>query len=150
MSTKLGLAAASYELVAAVPNIVDYFGKDSKATWEGIANHEEKLQDVLLSYLRIRSDITIYGHTEADRKKRMPVISFSVKGRSSRDIVEKVESKSAFGCRWGHFYSKRLVDDYLGLGAEGVVRVSLVHYNTKDEVRDFVKVLDTVLQQNGK
>ena len=136
--------------MAAIPSIVAYFGKDARAMWEGIAIHEEKLQEILLSYLCGRSDVTIYGHREADRGKRMPVISFSVKDKSSKDIVEEVESKSAFGCRWGHFYSKRLVDDYLGLGPEGVVRVSLVHYNTEEEVKGFVKVLDIVLQQKEK
>ena len=60
----------------------------------------------------------------------MPVISFTVRGRGSKSIVEGVEKRSNFGCRWGHFYSKRLVEEVLGLGKEGVVRVSLVHYNT--------------------
>lgn len=49
-------------------------------------------------------------------------------------MVEGIEARSNFGCRWGHFYSKRLVDEVLGLGEEkggdGVVRVSMVHYNT--------------------
>ena len=89
-------------------------------------------------------------------------------------MVEGVEKRSAFGCRWGHFYSKRLVEEVLGLGEEGVVRVSLVHYNTgecinllcrfdfyvgggfdcanilflaEEEVREFVKVLDEVLAE---
>ena len=44
--------------------------------------------------------------------------------------MEAVEKESSFGIRWGHFYSKRLVEEFLGLGAEGVVRVSMVHYNT--------------------
>ena len=62
---------------------------------------------------------------------RVPVISFTVRGRGSRGVVEGVEKRSGFGLRWGHFYSKRLVEEVLGVeGGEGVVRVSLVHYNT--------------------
>lgn len=62
-------------------------------------------------------------------------------------MVEGVESRSNFGVRWGHFYSKRLVDDVLGLeGQNGVVRVSTVHYNTEGEVERFVEVLDEVLK----
>ncbi len=66
----------------------------------------------------------------------MPVVSFSVEGWSSRAVVEGVEARSRFACRWGHFYSKRLVDDVLGLGGEkeGVVRVSMVHYNTGESL----------------
>ena len=44
--------------------------------------------------------------------------------------MEGIEKRSNFGCRWGHFYSKRLLEEVLGLGEEGIVRVSLVHYNT--------------------
>lgn len=69
---------------------------------------------------------------------RLPVISFSVKDRSSKEVVEGLEAMSNFGCRWGHFYSKRLVDEVLGLGEEkggdGVIRVSMVHYNTGELV----------------
>lgn len=110
--------------------------------------HEEKLQAILLDYLRKRNDIiTIHGEQSADRLKRVPVVSFSVKGKSSKDIVEMIEAKSNFGCRSGHFYSKRMVDDLLGLGdCDGVVRVSMVHYNTEEEIGRYVEVLDEVLQ----
>jgi selenocysteine lyase/cysteine desulfurase len=49
------------------------------------------------------------------------------------------------GIRWGTFYSNRLIE-YLGLAAQdGVVRVSLVHYNTLEEVDRLIQVLRTVL-----
>lgn len=119
--------------------------------WEGIAVHEEHLQRILLDYLRSKTgQITIYGCEDADREKRVPVVSFTVRGWSSRDIVERIEARSNFGCRWGHFYSKRMVDDLLGLGScDGVVRVSMVHYNTENEVRKFVEVLDEVLHEKS-
>lgn len=148
LETKLGLASASYELVAALPSVVSYFGPDKSATWAAIAAHEEKLQDILLSYLRSRDDVTIRGERSAEKELRVPVVSFTVKERSSKDIVDGIESKSDFGCRWGHFYSKRMVDDLLGLGScGGVVRVSMVHYNTVEEVERYVKVLDEVLSE---
>lgn len=59
------------------------------------------------------------------------MISFLVKGRSSKDIVDAIEARSDFGCRWGAFYSNRLAEQVLGLDpVDGVVRVSLLHYNT--------------------
>lgn len=151
--------------MAAIPSIVSYFGPDKSATWKAIAMHEEKLQELLLSYLRNRQDVIIHGERSADQTLRVPVVSFTVKDKSSRDIVERIESKSNFGCRWGHFYSKRMVDDLLGLeGCNGVVRVSMVHYNTGEsscgmvlvkwerlmlhiveEVERYIKVLDGVL-----
>ena len=81
--------------------------------------------------------MTIYGEKSADKTLRVPVVSFTVNGRSSKDIVDGIESRSNFGCRWGHFYSKRMVDDLLGLEAcNGVVRVSMVHYNTGKSLCD--------------
>ncbi|KAL8954855.1 MAG: hypothetical protein Q9183_006901, partial [Haloplaca sp. 2 TL-2023] len=120
---KLGLAAASYELVSSIPSILSYFGPSSasrRATWTAIAAHEEHLQSILLEYLNKRDDVTVYGVKDGNKELRVPVVSFSVKGRGSKEIVEKVDGMSEMGIRWGHFYSKRLVDDVLGQEGEGV------------------------------
>lgn len=139
----LGLAGASYELVAAVPAVCAYL---ARVPWEAVRKHEEVLQGILLDYLGERGDVVVWGEKGRDGAKRVPVISFTVKGWKSRDVVEKVEGRSRFGFRWGSCYSNRLVEEVLGLDPQdGVVRVSLVHYNTEDEVREFVKVLDEVL-----
>lgn len=147
LRTKLGLAASSYELVASIPEVVRYFGADRakrRDVFGQIGGHEQVIQGILLEYLNGRDDVTVYGETRADRALRVPVISFVVEGRGSRSIVEKIEERSDYACRWGHFYSKRLVDDVLkidgkqgeegeGVGkeeGEGVVRVSMVFYNT--------------------
>lgn len=67
----------------------------------------------------------------ADKLKRVPVISWKVQGRSSREIVEAIDKKSNYGCRWGGFYSNRLIEDVLGLDPnDGIVRLSALHYNT--------------------
>jgi selenocysteine lyase/cysteine desulfurase len=87
----------------------------------------------------------VIGSTSADSAVRVPTISFVVEGRNSREIVEQADKISNFGFRWGHFYSKRLCDEVLGLAPEGVVRVSMVHYNTEDEVRELVEVLKKIL-----
>lgn len=125
----LGLAGASYELLASVPKVCDYL---AGIPWEAIAHHEEKLQGILIDHLNAKPELyQIYGEPSADRTKRVPVISFTVKDKKSKDIVDAIEARSDFGCRWGSFYSNRLVSEVLGLdAADGVVRVSLVHYNT--------------------
>ncbi|KAL9025692.1 MAG: hypothetical protein Q9196_005529 [Gyalolechia fulgens] len=136
LATKLGLAAASYELVASIPSVLAYLGPDRKRTWSAVAAHEQRLQEILLDYLNKRDDVVVYSERSADSKLRVPVISFSVKGKSSREVVEKVDGCSPFGIRWGHFYSKRMVDDLLGLKTDGVIRVSMVHYNTAPQDSD--------------
>ena len=145
----LGLAAGNYECVQAVPEIVKYL---DTVGWEGISTQEEQIQEVLLKYLRSKPDIIkIYGEPSSDRKLRIPVISFRVKGQSSFAITDAIEARSNFGCRSGHFYSKRLCENVLAIpdGDDGVVRCSLLHYNTVDEVEGLVKVLDEVIKEGA-
>lgn len=130
LEDKLGLAGASYELAQSIPAIIEYLGPDPVKTWRQIAAHEERIQSILLAYLVSRGDATVYGETSGSSDSRVPVISFTVKRTSAPAIIEAVEKKSNFGFRYGHMYSKRLVNDILGLNDDGVVRVSLVHYNT--------------------
>lgn len=140
LEERLGLAGASYELVQSVPRVTAYL---AEVGWDGVRIHERRLQEVLLSYLRVKREVyRICGVVEGETDDRLPVISFVVKGRNSREVVEKVEAENGFGFRWGHFYSKRLVNDVLELDDDGVIRVSMVHYNTVEEIEAFVKALD--------
>jgi selenocysteine lyase/cysteine desulfurase len=144
LENKLGMAAANYELTASIPDVCAYL---QKTPWDQIAAHEEKLQGILIDYLNSKPEVyKIYGEPVADQKKRVPVISFTVQGRKSKDVVDAIEAKSNFACRWGAFYSNRLAEDVLGLDpVDGVVRVSLLHYNTEEEIKGYVKVLDEVV-----
>ena len=145
LEEKLGLAGANYEVVQCLPQVIEYLASQP---WDRIKAHEEKIQEVLLRYLRSRDDVQIYGEPSANPDLRVPVLSFVVKGRSSESIVAAVEEKSNYGIRSGHFYSKRLCNDVIGLdGDDGVVRVSLLHYNTEDEVNGLVEVFNEVLKK---
>jgi selenocysteine lyase/cysteine desulfurase len=145
MEELLGLAGANYECVQSLPHVIKYL---DSVGWKSMMAQEERLQEVLLSYLRSEKEkITIYGDPSSDRKVRVPVISFTVKNWKSFDFIDEVEKRSKFGCRPGHFYSKRLCDEVLGLedSDDGVVRCSLLHYNTVEEVDGLVKVLRAVI-----
>lgn len=163
LENKLGLAGSCYELTASIPAVLAYFGSDPSASWSAIEAHEHDLQRTLLDYLKTRSDVTICGEPDADPKKRVSTVSFLVKGWKSQDVVEKVDelSKGEMGIRWGTFYSVRLAEELLGLKYDGVVRVSMVHYNTRefcplyvrwnvlicvvDEVKQLIGMFDQVL-----
>ena len=146
MENKIGFAGSNYELTQCIPVIVDYLGGENpKPVFDAIAEHEGKIQKILLDFLTSRKDITVHGLTTADSRIRVPTISFNVDGVSPKQIVEAVEKMSNFGIRWGHFYSKRLCDEVLGLGPEAVIRVSMVHYNSEEEIKGLVEVLKKVL-----
>ncbi|KAK4131777.1 cysteine desulfurase [Trichocladium antarcticum] len=150
---KLGLAGASYELVHGIPAVAAYLSgsrdsaSDSDSKWPGIVAQEGKLQATLLDWLGKKGGVTVWGERSADGGVRVPTVSFTVDGWGSRELVEAVERESGgrIGFRWGAFYSVRLVEEVLGLGEDGVVRVSMVHYNTVDEVKRLIGVLESVL-----
>ncbi|KAB2573098.1 Nonribosomal peptide synthetase fmpE [Lasiodiplodia theobromae] len=156
LTDKLGLAASNYELTQTLPILLTYLGGpfaagNAAAVSSAIAAHEQRLQAVLLDYLASKGDaVTIYGERDPDAAKRVPTVSFGVKGKNAREVVEAVEAVSDYGFRWGHFYSKRLCDEVLQLAPEGVVRVSMVHYNTEDEIRGFVETFDRVIFGGSK
>jgi selenocysteine lyase/cysteine desulfurase len=67
-----------------------------------------------------------------------------VDGINSETIPPQID-KHNIGIRFGDFYAKRLIED-LGLDKQGgVVRVSMVHYNTIEEVDRLIQALETVL-----
>ena len=154
---KLEPGNANYELSYGAAGVVDYFerlgqrrdpalmGADARsAAWRWISAHEESLSDVLLAYLRGRPDVEIIGAEEPDAAVRVPTVSFVHATHKSSEIVEVVDG-FGIGIRFGHFYAVRLIED-LGLGdRDGVVRVSMVHYNTAAEVERLITALDTAL-----
>ncbi|KAL2007513.1 hypothetical protein VTN00DRAFT_8951 [Thermoascus crustaceus] len=150
LDLRLNLASTNYELAQTIPRILEYFGSDVASAWEQIATYEEKLQGILLQYLNSNERITVYGEPSASKERRVPVISFTVKGMKSQAVVEEVERRSQFGFRNGHMYSHRLVKEVLGLEDvdDGVVRVSMLHYNTEDEIKGLVKVLEEIIVPN--
>jgi selenocysteine lyase/cysteine desulfurase len=143
LEDKIGFAASNYECVQSIPTITYYLS----GAFPAIAQHEGKLQTILLDFLNSRADITVLGSTSTDPGVRVPTISFTVKEMSSKTVVAEAEKVSNYGFRWGHFYSKRLCDEVLGLESEAVVRVSMVHYNTEEEIRGLVEMLKKVLPQ---
>jgi len=64
--------------------------------------------------------------------------------KSSADITTAVD-RSGIGIRHGHMYAYHLCEA-AGLEPEdGVVRTSLVHYNTMEEIERLIGVFDRVL-----
>lgn len=111
------------------------------SAYAGIAGHEAALSAHLLSYLGSRNTVTIQGDPTADPDRRVSTISFTVRGKLSEDVVRAVD-RHGIGIRFGDFYAKRLIDA-LGLRPQGgVIRVSMVHYNTLDEVDRLMRALD--------
>lgn len=147
--TKLEPGNPNYELAHGAAGIVDYLEDlggsmgDRHAietAFAAIADHEARIGERLLDYLRGRNDTRIIGRRSAAAAERVPTISFVIEGRDPVRIVEAVD-RGGIGMRHGGFHSARLVER-LGLGRGGVLRVSMAHYNTLEEVDRLVAAID--------
>jgi len=107
---------------------------------EAIRRYEAVLSVEFLRVLK-ECEATIYGISdERHIAGRVPTFCFNVRAITPRRICETM-AKAGIGIRDGHMYSPRLMKR-LGLPVEsGAARVSLVHYNTIEEIHRFADVL---------
>jgi cysteine desulfurase family protein (TIGR01976 family) len=111
-----------------------------------IAEYERTLSQTLLIEIGSLPGVRVYGVTDAARlAERVPTLAFSVDGRSASFIAEALASRD-IGVRSGHMYSPRLIAR-LGRADSGVVRASLVHYNTVDEIARFRAALAEIIDR---
>ena len=110
---------------------------------ELISTHEEELAKPILEYLHNRHDMRLLGKSRINNKNRAPTISFINQIKSSKQISEfLVENKMA--TRNDNFYAWRCLKA-LGIDTnDGVVRISLCHYNAKDEIKKLISILDNL------
>ena len=137
----------NFELTYGLQGTLDYFealqAHHQAPVHELIAAHEEAMSETLLAYLRSVPEIRIIGRPDSGREGRVSTISFVHERYRSSDIVKKVDPHH-IGIRFGDFYAKKLIHD-LGLAKkDGVVRVSLVHYNTMEEVERLIEVFEGI------
>jgi selenocysteine lyase/cysteine desulfurase len=106
-----------------------------------VYSHEEQLMEKLLSFLKSRNNIKLIGKSTHLRNERMPTVSFTVKDKSSLSIAQAA-GKNGIGIRNGDFYAWRCLK---GLGIDtndGVIRISMVHYNSMEEVEKLINFLE--------
>ncbi|KAH7890443.1 pyridoxal phosphate-dependent transferase [Phlebopus sp. FC_14] len=155
---KVQIGGPGYELVYGATGVVPYLlsltpSNDLQASFDAIAEHEQQLLRPLLTFLtdakQFARGVRVVGTSNIDMT-RVPTISFVITGQNavkSRDIVAAFDKKGGIGIRFGHFYAYSLI---LNLEPkvdidDGVVRISLVHYNTVEEVEKIIKILEEVL-----
>ena len=170
---KLEPGNANYELSFSVAGLIDYLslvgarvggsgrngpgsigrqsgaGGDPRAllerAFEAMRHQENALTARLLDWLDGRPDCRVIGPTVNRDSTRVPTIAFKVDGHDSGEIARAVEDHRV-AIRFGDFHSRRLIE-HLGLDRDGgVVRVSMVHYNTLDEVDRLIRALEETLR----
>ena len=113
--------------------------------FELFSEHETLLANQLLGALQELPGVRIIGQPQAAAGRRASTIAF-VPGENKPSEIVKRLSDNLIAVRNGHFYARRCVE---ALGQkdpdEGVIRVSLVHYNTEEEVGRLVEGLRALL-----
>jgi cysteine desulfurase family protein (TIGR01976 family) len=154
---KLEPGNVNYELSYSALGIVDYLAELGAmsapsgtqrekivAAFAAIGAHERAIGERLLSWLRSRNDCRIIGSVRAD-PKRVPTISFVVDDVDSGAIAKAVDPFNV-AVRFGDFHARRLIEA-LGLSEKnGVLRVSMAHYNTLAEVDALIAALESAIR----
>jgi cysteine desulfurase family protein (TIGR01976 family) len=106
-----------------------------------IQQHENLLAAPLLDYLDNNKNIRLLGKNHINDNDRAPTIAFKPLNQSSESLSHRIQDHN-IGCESSNFYAHRLITD-LGIEPEdGVVRISLVHYSSEEEVDKILLALD--------
>jgi cysteine desulfurase family protein (TIGR01976 family) len=123
---------------------------DARYAMQAIQAYEQGLSLELGRVLR-ECGAQVYGIDDDARVgERVPTFCFNLPGVSPRVVTETL-ARANIGIRDGHMYAPRLMKRLNVPMESGVVRVSLVHYNTRHEIHRFGNVLSelAVRQAHG-
>jgi len=111
-----------------------------------IARYERDLSIALVDAILAANGTHLMGFADQrEIENRVPTVSFTADDVDPNLIVDELSARG-IGARSGHMYSPRLMNR-LGVMPAGVVRISLVHYNTADEVARFKAALAEAIEE---
>ncbi len=109
-----------------------------------IAQHETTLTEPILDFLSHHKQVRLLGKPHNKDLDRVPTIAFKPLKQSSKQVASRIQDQ-AIGCESGDFYATRLISD-LGINPQdGVVRISLLHYSSEQDVEKILQALDIAL-----
>jgi len=116
----------------------------TEAMFRLFAEHETRLANRVLDFARGHPWLRILGRQHAEAQGRAGTIALAPTQVSPEYLARRLaESKVAVG--FGHFYAPRCLQA-VGLDPrDGVLRISLVHYNSAQDVDRLLTALDRIL-----
>jgi len=149
-------AGPDHAQIAAVNGLSEYFQSLHRHHFkqETVVNHalvkslithqEHRILTPLLDYLFNNNKVRIIGpHT---LNARTPTVSIIVDGHTPHQLATKLGENNIL-CGAGHFYSIRLLNAMGIDGNTGVLRLSLVHYNTPQEIDSFIQIFHRIINK---
>ena len=149
-------AGPDHAQIAAASGVIDYFDEvynhhfrktappadRSRSIHDLFRAHEQQLLEPLLDFLRHRDDVRIVGPGEAE--DRLPIISI-LPAKNLMDVYASL-TRHKLMLGMGHFYAVRpLLDMHIPI-QPGVLRLSFIHYTTKQEIDQLIDGLEMALR----
>ncbi|KAM3437982.1 hypothetical protein NHJ13734_004386 [Beauveria thailandica] len=144
---KLGLGMPSFEMQSMCGPIVRHL--EHVVGWDAIVRQETLLADIVLGHLLSKPAVyRVFGRPTSSPQQRVSIISFEVRGCGSGEVVALMGSRNRFRVIAGECLAPRPTWDVLKPeSVDGLLRVSIVHYNTVKEMEGFCRELDHVVAQ---
>ena len=103
---------------------------------------ELPLLTTLLAYLATRRDIRLLGPAVA--QERAATVSFVTETIAPEAMVPALAERG-FMAGWGNFYAVRLLEGMNVSPQRGALRLSMLHYNSPDEIAAVIEALEQIL-----
>jgi len=120
-----------------------------KVAMDAVEKYEVELAKAVLAGfddikgLRDMPKVKVYGLTDLNRlKERDPTFAFKVENISDDEVVGRLWTEGGIATRAEDFYSRAL-ELY---NQQTMIRISLVHYNTLEEIGVFLKTLNEICE----
>ncbi|MEM0924458.1 MAG: cysteine desulfurase-like protein [Planctomycetota bacterium] len=136
--------------LAAIDYLADIGRKDSDGeldrraalvrSFDRVTEYEHAILKPLLEGLAENPKVKVWGITDPARSnERCPTLSLTHADHKPKELAAYLASKGVFVWH-GNYYALPLTER-LGVEPEGMVRIGLVHYNTREEVDHLVAAL---------
>jgi len=105
-----------------------------------ISIHEEEIANPLLEYINSEKNLKLIGKNKIINKNRAPTISFTSNHKTSKE-VSKILVAEKIATRNDNFYAWRCLEA-LGIDTDdGLIRLSLTHYNSIEDTNLAIKAI---------
>lgn len=139
-----------FSAISAIPSAIKYIislsgnssptRKNLELAYQNIVDYENELSRYFLEKVSALSHVKVYGLSDVkDITKRTPTFGLTIDGKTSHQVAEYLAKHGIFS--WsGHFYALDVVREY-DLEKDGLLRIGMLHYNTKREIKELISVL---------
>ncbi|AWB68752.1 cysteine desulfurase-like protein [Saccharobesus litoralis] len=107
-----------------------------------IQNHENELSRYFMQQLAELRGANLLGQKTTEQ--RVPIFSLVLANNDHAKVCCALAQANIY-CAYGHFYAQGIVEQLALANESGVLRFSLLHYNTRDEIDVLFNELDMIL-----